>query len=119
MKRIIFYVACIFLLSCEEDKSSELSFISCNLDGQNLQPLKDVSGTLSYTDRLGSYQLSKFSYYIIVGGELPLEVCNMPSSLKLAENEMKDVVFSGDMVVLPFTADAVSSTIQLSDLDFK
>jgi len=119
MKRIVFYIACMILMSCKDNKESELNFVSCNLGSQNIQVLRNVSGTLSYTDKLGSYQAPKYSYYIIVAGELPLEVCNMPSSLKLAENEMKNVVFSGEMVVLPYTADAVSSTIQLSGLSFK
>jgi hypothetical protein len=119
MKKLLFYIACMILMSCKEDEKPELSFISCNLDGQNLQVIKNNSGTLTYTDKLGSYPLSEFSYYIIVGGELPLEICNMPSSLKLAEGEVKNVVFSGEMVILPFNADAISSTIQLSDLKFR
>lgn len=119
MRRLLFYIACMILISCKEDKRPEHSFVSCNLAGQNLQVLKNVSGTLSYTDKLASYPLSEFSYYIIVGGELPLEVCNMPSSIKLSAGEIKNVVFSGEMVVLPFNADAISSTIQLSELNFK
>jgi hypothetical protein len=119
MRRIIFCTLCVTLLSCKKDKAPEFRFESCDLGGKNIQVLKSQSGTLSYTNTLGSYQLPKFSYYIIVSGQLPLEVCNMPPAVKLTENEVQDVVFDGEMVVLSPNTDAISSTVQLSNLSFE
>lgn len=119
MKSIIFSVLCLALLSCKKDESPKMRFESCNLESKNTQVLKNESGTLRYTNKLGGIQLPRFSYFIFVNGQMPLEVCNMPSSVKLTEDEVNDVVFGGEMVIISPNTDAIFSTIQLSDLHFK
>jgi hypothetical protein len=74
---------------------------------------------LSYTDKIGSSQFLTYSYFIKLDGQLPLEVCNMPSSVSLNKNETKSIAFSGKMVALSNETDAISTTIELSDLSFK
>jgi len=109
---------CIFLLACKKEKDAEHTFQSCNLKNNNLKVLSNQHGRLSYTNKLGSSQLAEYSYYIIASGQLPLKVCNMPSSIMLSQNEEKNVSFSGKMIEVPSTADAISTTIELSDLNF-
>lgn len=115
----IYMVLCSALLaSCKKEKVAEYTFQSCNLESNNIQVLSNQHGTLSYTNKLGSSQLAEYSYYIIVSGQLPLKVCNMPLSISLSQDEERAVVFSGKMIILPSTSDAISTTLELSALNF-
>lgn len=66
---------------------------------------------------LGTVQVTTYSYYIFLNDELPLQVCNMPSSIKFAKNDTKTILFSGKMVVLPDGTDAISTEIELTNLN--
>lgn len=110
---------CIFLFACNKEKDTDHTFQSCSLKSNKLQVLSNQHGTLSYTNKLGTFQLAEYSYFIILSGQLPLKVCNMPSSISLSQNEERVISFSGKMIILPSTTDAISTTIELSNLNFE
>ncbi len=117
MKNLTILTICIFLFACKKEKSTEYSFKSCNLTSSNLEVLTKQDGTLIYTNKLGSIQLANYSFFIIISGALPLQICNMPSSIRLRQDEVQKVSFSGKMIVLPSTTDALSTTLELSALN--
>jgi hypothetical protein len=85
---------------------------------QNLQAVNNKKGTLRYTNVLGTTQLTTFSYFIFLNEGLPLQVCNMPSTVQLRENEAKSITFSGAVVMQPEQVDALSATVELINLNF-
>jgi|GEM_PF-2491716 len=90
----------------------------CNLESNKTEFLDKRDGTLSYTNKIGSNQRTSFSYIIHTEGQLPLEVCNIPSTVKLNENESKNISFSGNIAIMPDEVDAISTKIELTGMKF-
>jgi hypothetical protein len=135
MTSISSYVVIVILfasLSCKkEDRDSDLVFSrTCDFSGSDVEAVKRLSGSLSYTNNIMNIPPSELPpnadhvFLIRSPGRLQMVVCNMPSSFEMAEGESRDVTFSGRAVVFsdgvkPGQTDVTNTHIELNYLKFE
>jgi hypothetical protein len=86
----------------------------CCSPGDKYEMLNEKQGILVYTDNIGPIQMKEFAYFINIPGFLPLEVCNMPTAIKLNQYQNREINFSGKMTILPEEVDAFSTRLELT-----
>lgn len=119
MKKIFYIVLCIVIMSCGNDDYEDgltMELGKCNFsDSTKIKKLKNKEGVLHYSKSVSGIPII---YYIKIDGELPLEICNMPSSFKMEEEGKSTVIFSGNMEVLGDRVDAISTRLELTKLKY-
>lgn len=110
------------LFSCKKEEiSSDITFTQkCDLY-RDTKILKNMHGTLHFTDSLPAWPLPEPIFIIFTTSKefLPITVCNMPPEFRMAEGESRDITFSGRIEVLPDNVDAGSVTMELNYLKFE
>jgi len=118
--------------SCKkEPNDSDLVFTeTCDFSGSNVENVKRLSGSLSYTNNIMNYPPSElppnaeYVFLIRSSGRLQMAVCNMPSDFEMAEGESRNVTFSGRAVVfsngvIPGEFDVPNTWVELNYLKFE
>lgn len=108
-------------LSCKKnDKESDLAFsTTCDFAGSNTRLVEGGTGTLRYTGLTSNTSLPDDKFVIESPGQLPMVVCNMPSTFELTADQTVRVTYSGRLLVLAAETDASNTEIELNYLKFE
>ncbi len=110
-----------FALSCQK-VDNQMAIGNCDLQADKLLHVENETGTLVYTDYISGIKLSKANYFIIDTDidnlSLPLEICNFPREefSYLEYGDSVNVIFSGQIGLLPETVDALNLIIELRSI---
>ncbi|MFN0290657.1 hypothetical protein [Pedobacter helvus] len=111
-----------FAQSCQKTENT-IELQKCDLTAKEILTVENKTATLIYTNKLGSIDVPDAGYFIVNHNlsqtyNLPLMVCNFPiekyPSLKIGESMKVD--FSGRIEILPETADAFCTKIELTKI---
>jgi hypothetical protein len=109
-----------FCISCDKIPL-EQPLSKCNLNG-NLVLIEDKIGDLVFTDTLLGLKFDRKEYFVLNYGidsiYLSLKPCNLPEVFKQTSlNSPVSIKFSGNIKLLPPTADAATLDLEFSKIE--
>ena len=124
MERLNLILLCSWLstvaVSCRKSDFVPVE-MGCHLEASDIKSVKNKTGTLVYYDASDADNTPMSGYFILDHnvseiGHLPIRICNFTETEfpAIRHGDQVSINFEGRIVILPETADALNTDIELS-----